>query len=340
VHYLNQFYGGIGGEDFALTAPYKQDGPAGPGKLLEGTSGGAISVAGTVVCGDNKFVEDPAALDEIAALIKTYEPDGLVAGPAFLAGRYGEACAEICKRVKEYLGIPVITGLAPEHPSAERFKRDIPIVRTAANGADMKNAIPVMGKIIVKLIENEPLSNEDKQALIKRGVKENIVKEQNAAVRSIEMLLKKHRGEPFETEMPIPVNECVSPAPANMEMPLKIALVTDGGLMYKGNPERMPSGRCERFYEISIDGWDSLSPDKLDANHFGYDTRYVKDDPNRLLPLDVIRTFEEKNEVAVHPVIYATAGACTAMEHAANIGKGIAEKLKSAGIRAVILTST
>jgi len=340
VQYLNQFYAGIGGEDFALTAPYGQDGPAGPGRLLEASSKGAINVVGTVACGDNKFVEDPGALDEILALIKAYAPDALVAGPAFLAGRYGEACTEVCRKVKENLCIPVITGLAPEHPAIERFRRDIPIVLTGANGADMKNSLPVMGGIIVKTLKGEGLSEAEESVLVKRGLKKNVSMEQTAAVRAVEMLLKKYRGEPFETEIPIPVNETVTPAPANTETPLGIALVTDGGLMYRGNPERMPSGRCERFYEIDIANHDRLSKDELDAHHFGYDTRYVAEDPNRLVPLDAARAYEREGRLVVHPVVYATAGAGAAMEHAANIGRGIAQKLIDAGIRAAILTST
>ena len=149
VHYLNQFYAGIGGEDFALTAPYKQDGPVGPGNLLAASSGGRLEVVGTVVCGDNKAVEGPEVIAEIVELIKSYKPEALVAGPAFLAGRYGETCTEVCSKVKEDLGIPVITGLAPTHPSVERFRGDIPIVKTAENGADMKNCMPVMGKTYV-----------------------------------------------------------------------------------------------------------------------------------------------------------------------------------------------
>lgn len=340
VQYLNQFYAGIGGEEFAFTAPFAKDGPVGPGSLLEMSSKCAISVVGTVVCGDNKFVEDPGALDVILALIKAYEPEALVAGPAFMAGRYGEACTAVCRKVKEELGIPVITGLAPEHPSVERFKRDIPIVRTGANGADMKKSLPVMGGIIMKTLGGEGLSETEERALIRRGLKKNIDVEQTAAERAVEMLLKKYRGEPFETEVPIPVNEIVEPAPANTETPLSVALVTDGGLMYKGNPERMPSGRCERFYEIDIAGSDRLSADDLDTNHFGYDTRYVAADPNRLVPLDAVRSYEREGRLVVHPIVYATAGAGTAMEHAANIGKGIAQKLMDAGVGAAILTST
>ena len=34
VHYLNQFFGGVGGEEFADTPPNFLEGPVGPGNLL------------------------------------------------------------------------------------------------------------------------------------------------------------------------------------------------------------------------------------------------------------------------------------------------------------------
>jgi glycine reductase len=340
VHYLNQFYAGKGGEAFAGVAPYKVEGSVGPGRLLEQTSNGALKIVGTVVCGDNRFVEDQHALEEVMSLIESLHPDGFVAGPAFLAGRYGEACASVSRAVQERLGIPVITGLAPEHPAVERFRKHIPIFRTGTTGADMKNSLPLMGAILVKLLEGIGLSVSEREMLFKRGLKQNVVMELNAAERAIRMLLAKHRGEKWQSELPIPKNEKVNPAPPAREKGFKLALITDGGLTIKGNPERMPSGRCERWYRIKIDSWKKLTPQEVEVNHFGYDNRYVAADPNRLVPLDALRELEETGEIILHPVIYSTAGAATAMENAASFGREIARELKETGVLAAILTST
>ena len=35
VHYLNQFFGGLGGEEVANAPPEVRDGAVGPGRLLE-----------------------------------------------------------------------------------------------------------------------------------------------------------------------------------------------------------------------------------------------------------------------------------------------------------------
>ena len=340
VHYLNQFYAGKGGEAFAGTAPYKIDGSVGPGRLLEQTSKGKLQIVGTVVCGDNYFVEEESAAEQVFELIKSYQPEGFIAGPAFLAGRYGEACTEICKKVKEKLNIPVITGLAPEHPSVDRFRKEIPIFRTGTSGADMKNSMPRMGEILLKLLQSEELSPDEKNQLYKRGLKENVILEKTAAQRAVEMLLAKFRGESWESELPMPKNDTVAPATAVKEKPFTLALITDGGLILKGNPERMPSGRSDRYCKINIEGWQKLTPEKVEVNHFGYDNRYVLAEPNRLVPLDVVRELERQGEIRLHQTIYSTAGAATAIENAASFGRQIADELKKAGVQAAILTST
>ena len=197
-----------------------------------------------------------------------------------------------------------------------------------------------MASILTKRLSGEELLPAEQDALCTRGLKKNIIMEKSAAARGVDMLLAKHRGEKLQTEIPIPISELVAPAPAVTTGPIKLALVTDGGLMLKGNPERMPSGRCERYYELNAEGKDRLDSNDYEVNHFGYDGRYVTADPHRLVPLDAAKALEKDGLLTIHPIIYSTAGAATAVENAASIGKGIAEELKKAGIQAAILTST
>jgi glycine reductase len=340
VHYINQFFGGIGGEEKAGTPPHSVEGSVGPGRLLEMSSKGKIKVIGTVICGDNYFVENEGALDEIVKLIEQFQPEGVLAGPAFSAGRYGEASAAVCQAVQDRLGIPVITGLGPDSTALETYRRYIPIVRTGTSAVDMKNSMPVMGTILVKMVRGEELTAEDQEKLYKRGLKKNVLKEKNAAERAIDMLLAKYRGEPYQTELPMTKRETVPPAPPAQSGPIRLALVTDGGLILKGNPEGMAGGRSKRFCRIDIKDWSSLSADDVDVNHFGYDTRYVAENPNRLVPLDAVRLFEQAGEITLHPILYSTAGVATAIEDAARMGREIAQELIDAGVQAVILTST
>ena len=50
-------------------------------------------------------------------------PDVVVAGPAFDAGRYGLACGRICQATVEELGVPGVTGLFPENPAVDLYRR-------------------------------------------------------------------------------------------------------------------------------------------------------------------------------------------------------------------------
>ncbi|HZD39442.1 MAG TPA: glycine/sarcosine/betaine reductase selenoprotein B family protein, partial [Terriglobales bacterium] len=57
VHYLNQFFGGRGGEDKAGMPLEVRSGAVGPGMLLERLLGEDTQVVVTLVCGDNYAVE-------------------------------------------------------------------------------------------------------------------------------------------------------------------------------------------------------------------------------------------------------------------------------------------
>ncbi len=48
-------------------------------------------------------------------MVKKYNPDVFIAGPAFNAGRYGVACGTIATAVQEELGIPSLTGMYVEN---------------------------------------------------------------------------------------------------------------------------------------------------------------------------------------------------------------------------------
>ncbi len=62
VHYLNQFFGGLGGEEHAGIALEIRDGAVGPGKLLEQLLGSDCDIVTTLVCGDNYAVENQDAV--------------------------------------------------------------------------------------------------------------------------------------------------------------------------------------------------------------------------------------------------------------------------------------
>ena len=100
VHYINQFYAGLGGETMADVGLSVLDEKKGPAIGLEKLWNGEMEVVKIIVCGDNFINNDEnflTASAEIKALLLELKPDVFVAGPAFNAGRYGVAC---CARLR------------------------------------------------------------------------------------------------------------------------------------------------------------------------------------------------------------------------------------------------
>jgi glycine reductase len=156
------------------------------------------------------------------------------------------------------------------------------------------------------------------------------------------MLLAKLRGEPFETEVPLPRYDRVKPAPGIKDLCLAtIALVTDGGLVPKGNPDRIEARAATRFGSYSFKGMDGLNPDDYEVNHIGYTPVFVLQDPHRLVPVDVMRDLEKEGIIGkLHEKFYATAGAVCIVENVQKMGRAIAKELKDEEVSGVILTST
>jgi len=117
VCYINQFYGGRGGEEVADFRPELVEGPVGPGLELQRLFGDEARVIGTIICGDGYYAEHiEKARAECIKIVEELKPDLFVAGPAFNAGRYGVACGDICAAVTQSLGIPSVTGMFSRKP--------------------------------------------------------------------------------------------------------------------------------------------------------------------------------------------------------------------------------
>jgi glycine reductase len=121
-----------------------------------------------------------------------------------------------------------------------------------------------------------------------------------------------------------------------------IGLVTSGGLVPKGNPDRLPSGNVRDFFRYSIAGLDALSVGEWECVHGGFLTNVVNThNPAYVLPLPVLRAKERAGEIgAIHPYYFATVGNGTAVTNAKRFGQAIARQLKQADVRAVVLVAT
>src|SRR5215510_4551313 len=141
VHYLNQFFAGIGGEDVANIPPRVQQGPVGSGRPLQQILGQDGSVVATLVCGDN-YLNDARddALKAIITMLGDLKPDVVIAGPAFESGRYGLACVEVCKAAQG-MGISALTGMHPDNPGVESGRPHILVVPSGATPMEMQTVL-------------------------------------------------------------------------------------------------------------------------------------------------------------------------------------------------------
>jgi glycine reductase complex component B subunit gamma len=343
VHYINQFFAGIGGEEKADYKPEVREGVVGPGMALNAGFKGEAEIVATIICGDSYFNENlEEAKKEIIEMVKKYNPDLFIAGPAFNAGRYGVACGTIADAVQRELGIPVLTGMYEENPGADMFKKSVYIVSTKNSAAGMRDAVSKMVPLALKLAKNEKIGSPEEEGYMSRGIRKNFFAEKRGSERAVEMLIKKLKGEEFVTEFPMPDFDRVEPNPAVKDLSkAKIALVTSGGIVPKGNPDHIESSSASKYGKYDIEGFDDLTSETHETAHGGYDPVYANEDPDRVLPVDVLRDLEKEGKIgSLHRYFYTTVGNGTAVASAKAFAAEYAKELVADGVDAVILTST
>jgi glycine reductase len=345
VHYLNQFFAGIGAEEAAAHGPVWLEGAKGPGQLIASLAPG-WEVVGTLAAGDDHVAGDlehavPDLLRVLRKGLAGRHVDVVVAGPAFNAGRYGMACAALCQRVQEDLGIPAVTALYPENPAVDSYRRHVTIVRSGADVMDMREAMARLLRVAAKRVRGEVVEAAADDT-ITAGLRQNYFAGDSGARRAIRMLMRRLEGGEVITEYPMPVFDRVAPAPGIGDARrCTIALVTSGGIVPRGNPDHIEAANASRFGEYSLEGLDALSSRTHQSVHGGYDPTYANEDPNRVLPLDAARAFERSGRIGrLHPVYFATVGNATSVERAKRYGADIAVRLVNEGVQAVVFTST
>ena len=343
VHYLNQFFGGIGGEEKATSPLEERSGAIGPGRLLEQVLGDDSGIIYTLVCGDDYAAEH---LEEITAAVvakvREAEADLFVAGPCFEAGRYGLAAGALCAAVQAELGIPVMTAMAAENPGVDLYRQELYIIDSGRNVARMRDVLTKMVVLAKKLAAEETIGRPSEEGYHPRGFIRDEYVEKTAAERLVDMLLAKVRGEPFESELMVTTFEPVPMPPPVPDMTkATVAVVTDGGLVPKGNPDKIAGISATNWGAYSIKGVDDLKGEGYEISHGGYDGRFVQEDPDRLVPVDVLREMEQDGTLGkLYDEFLSTSGLSNPLANSRRLGREMAQKLKEEGVDAVILTST
>ena len=229
----------------------------------------------TIVCGDNYAVENQ---DQVTAAVldkvRTSGADLFAAGPCFDAGRYGMAAGAICTAIQGELGIPAITAMHVENPGVDLFREQLHIVDSGNSIAKMRDIVATMAKLGKKLVAKQPIGLPAEEGYISRGLLRDQLGDKTAATRMIDMLIAKMNGEKFDSEM-LPNAFAPVPMPARIEdmSKARLMIITDGGLVPKGNPDKIreaPRRRVGASY--SIEGCDDLRSEEYEVSHGGYDT--------------------------------------------------------------------
>jgi glycine reductase len=222
------------------------------------------------------------------------------------------------------------------------YRRSVHIVPTGGEATRLADDARRLVSLGLKLVRGEALAAPEAEGYFARGVTRPTVAAETAAVRAVTMLTAKLAGRPFTSEVPLPAFPRI-PAPRLVKTleGATIALVTDGGLVPRGNPDGIEPLNATRYGAYSIEGRAGLDASQYDNVHRGYDTTYVKQDPHRLVPVDVARELEEHGAIGkLHETVYSTTGVATTLANSARMGREIAGELRAAGVDAVILTST
>jgi glycine reductase len=338
VHYVNQFFAGMGGEDSAGTGPELRDGAVGPGRKLASLLGDEHEIIATAVCGDDYAASHPEFAAGLVAQARERGAEMIVAGPAFTSGRYGMACARIAAAASE-AGLPALASMHPENPGLGEAAGTA-VVESGQTARQMKDSLERFAAGTLIVAAGEQLTAQDGR--IGPVARANRLAEHSAAERAVALVLTRLRGDRDATEIPLPDFDSVTPAaPVADVSEALVALVTEGGFVLAGNPDRLESARASKWVRYSLEGLDSAETGKFESVHGGFSTQWANADPNRILPLDMAREMEREGAIGrLHGEVLATTGNGTTVADARRFGMEWAADLRQQNIQAVILTAT
>ena len=349
VHILNQFFAGIGGEDKADIAVAVADGAVGAARGLQTQLAERGKVVATIYFGDNYFHEHKdEASAAILAELETQQPDVVVAGPAFNAGRYGLACVEICQTVSERLGLRCVTGMEPENPGVGVYRDyhndKVFVLPTAETASGMARALTALAPFACRLANGEEIGPANVEGYLPRGIRRLVRVDRPGVDRAIDMLLAKVAGKPFTTEVPMEVWDRVEPAaPLADAASANLAVICTGGVVPWGNPDGFKTYRNTFWRKYNFAELEALEPGKWEAVHGGYNVAFMNQNPHYGMPLDALRALEAEGKIGrgnLYPAYYVIPGNQGSPAVMRRVGQEISADLKKDGVDGVLLVAT
>jgi len=347
MHYLNQFFAGMGAEDKTNVPVGFREEALGPGKRLQSLLGDSAKIVVTTYCGDNYFAENTdKALEAILQIAKNHNVEIVVAGPAFAAGRYGFACNEVCHFLSTSAGLHCVTGMFAENPGVDGYRqykdRRVFLLPTSDAISGMEDALSRMAQFVSKLASGSAIGLASEEGYLPRGIRLDVDVNKIGAERAINMLLDKLAGRSFDTEIPYESFEEVPIPPAIADIKKTcIALASTSGVTTAGNPYGFKMFRNTKFEKYPIGNMNSMKEASWNVLHGGYGTSFMLANPNYGVPLDASRELEREGAFKkLYPYFYGTTGVEGTITDMEAIGRSMATDMKAEGVDAVLLVST
>ena len=171
VQFLNQVQAGLGGDERMDLQPQAQNGAVGMGTLLKAIAMRSDGdIVGTIICGDNYFLENKEkAIEEITDMIKKFNADVVVCGPALNYKRYGECCGYLTLGIKDKLSIPAFAAMSKDSTGTELFRKKIYIIETPnRGGVGLNNSLRKISSFAVKLAKKEVIGTSAEEGYFSR----------------------------------------------------------------------------------------------------------------------------------------------------------------------------
>jgi glycine reductase len=199
-----------------------------------------------------------------------------------------------------------------------------------------------LARLALKLGAGDSLGPPTDDGYLPRGHRDNVCASISGSARALEMLLARLEGRPFTTEVPLPAYERVAPPPPVADLrQARLAVITEGGLVPWGNPDRLEVVWATKWLKYTIAGLDALARGHWDVAHGGYDAAFTLEDPNRMVPLDALREMQRRGEIgSLLDAYYVTCGAHVILARIANFGREIAAELRANRVDAALLVAT
>jgi glycine reductase len=137
--------------------------------------------------------------------------------------------------------------------------------------------------------------------------------------------------------------DAITPLPPLPDLQqVKLGLVTSGGLVPRGNPDRQVSGGARQCFRYSIDQIEALTVADWESVHGGFNPSVLNThNPNYALPVHIVRQLEAESVIgSVYGHFYSTVGNGTMVAVAKRMAAEIAHDFQAAGVNAALLVAT